>query len=630
MPASTFPPISDYGFLSDCHSAALVTRDASIEWACFNRFDRSAVFARILDRDVGGWFRIAPRGSFTTTRRYVPETLILETTFTTPDGVATVTDFLALEADEGAKGGLRRPGSGSTSLLIRIVRGVEGTVPMRMEFHPRFEYGLTTPRLQMLGEKLAFITGGADQLGLYVGDLSIDRDLSGGCTASFEIGAGEQRVVALAAVSQGDVDPEGPDERELLACEQDTTAFWQDWASRATHGQPYHDAVIRSALTLKGLTFAPTGAVIAAATTSLPEEIGGVRNWDYRFSWIRDSAFTLRALAGLGYEREVREFGRFIYRTSAGRANELQIMYGIGGERLLHEYELDHLSGYRDSRPVRVGNGAWNQIQLDIYGELLAAVCYLLEHGHGPRSIDDPEVVRFIADIVDTVEAQWEVPDEGIWEVRGGKRHFLYSKLLAWVAIDRAIRIVEHTRATGRSVEVDVERWAALRDRIRAEIETRGVAPDTGVFTQSFGSTLLDASALLVPVYGFLPYDDPRVRATVEAIDRDLTSHGHVFRYLSADGLHGAEGAFTFCTLWLAGALAGLGRVDEARERLELVLSCANDLGLLSEEIEVDTGEPIGNFPQAFSHLGVVWAARAIAVAEEAHEPGRGATVTPA
>lgn len=602
MPAHDPPAIRDHAFLSDCHSLALVGPDASVEWACFHRFDARSVFARLLDRDVGGYFRIAPAGVFETTRRYLPGTNVLETRFRTPTGTVTVTDCLPVHEDPGRPGRPRRRPPGH--LLLRRIRGEAGEVPVEMVFAPRFDYGLTTPFLEPAADGLLVAGGGADALLLQSDLLPLLPHADGTCTARATVARGEERYVALTHSEAGRLQVRRLPAPELRSRLQETIGVWERWTARCTYRGPYREAVVRSALVLKGLVYDRTGAIAAAATTSLPEAPGGERNWDYRYCWLRDSAAMLATLGSIGYTDEARRFGEWLLRTTAGRAEELQIMYGIGGERLLPEFRLEHLRGHRDSRPVRIGNGAWNQFQLDVYGEIVAASGYLAER-HGPPG---PRGLAFLREVVELAARRWEEPDEGIWEVRGGRRHFVFSKLMAWSALDCGIRLLERY-GEGVTDARDHERWARVRDAIRARIESRGVDPRTGAFMQAFDSPALDAATLQLGLRGFLPFDDPRMRATVDRIDAELTRGGHCYRYRTDDGLPGDEGTFVFCTLWLVNALARAGRTAEAEERLALVLGCANDLGLLAEEIDPGTGDQLGNFPQGFSHLGVITAA---------------------
>jgi GH15 family glucan-1,4-alpha-glucosidase len=613
--ADGFPDISDYAFLSDCHSLALVARDGSVEWAVFHRFDGRPVFARILDRDLGGYFRLAPTAArFDVMRRYLPGTNVLETTFTTAQGVVTLTDFLPVEPDPDEVGVAHR--LGARHMLVRIVRGVSGSVEVGLTFRPRFEYGLTTPFISELAPDLLLATGSADALLLESEIGPLTRDGLGGADARATIAAGDERVVSTTWSTPSGLDVERTPHEEATRELGATVRFWQRWSRQTTYDGPYREAVERSALAIKGLTDGKTGAVIAAATTSLPETIGGVRNWDYRHTWVRDSTTMLTALHRLGHDYERRRFSRWIRATTAGRAAELQIMYGIGGERILTEIELLHLSGYRGSRPVRIGNGAWQQTQHDTFGWLLASSWFDFAHTGELDEALDPHYRRFLAEVVGRAIDEFDVVDEGIWEVRGGARHFLFSKLLMWLAVDIGIRLFE--RLDGE--DAVPASWHQARAEMRRRIETEGMDAERGVFTQAFGSTALDAAALQIPNLGFLPARDPRVLATIEAIDRDLGVNGHIFRYRSDDGLEGDEGTFVFCTLWMVNALARSGQVGRARERFEIVLSGANDLGLLAEEIDPHSGALLGNFPQAFSHVGVIGAALAIDAAEKGED----------
>jgi GH15 family glucan-1,4-alpha-glucosidase len=610
-----FPAISDYAFLSDCHSLALVARDGSIEWAVFHRFDGRPVFARLLDREIGGFFRVgptAPEGE--TRRRYVPGTNVLETTFSTNGGAVTLTDFLPVEPDPDEIGTAHRLGARHS--LIRILRGVSGRVEVELAFHPRFEYGLTTPYVTELADDLVVAAGSADALTLQSEIGPLPSDGRGGVTARGVIEAGDERVMAITWSTPARLDSSRIPHAEAVAELDATVRFWQRWSEHTMYDGPYREAVERSALTIKGLTDGRTGAVIAAATTSLPEVIGGGRNWDYRYTWVRDTTTMLNALIRLGHDYEGRRFASWIRSTTAGRAEELQIMYGIGGERILTETELSHLSGYRGSRPVRIGNGAWDQTQHDTYGWLLASSWFSEALGGRVGEHEDAHYQRFLEELVERAIVEFDVPDEGIWEVRGGARHFLFSKLLMWLAVDLGIRLVE--RHDGSAAVPD--HWHGARARMRRRIEDEGFDAERGAFTQAFGSRALDAAALQIPNVGFLPPDDPRVLATIEAIDRELGVNGHIYRYRSDDGLEGDEGAFIFCTLWMVVALARSGQVERARERFELVLSQSSDLGLLAEEIDPHSGEQLGNFPQAFSHVGIISAALAIDAAER-HEP---------
>lgn len=596
MHGGSYPPISDYALIGDCHSAALVSRDGSIDWCCFHRFDARPVFARLLDWSKGGHFRIAPRGPYSVSRRYLPSTNVVETRFAAERGTLVLLDCLAV-----------RPTSDPSMpeavhpyhQLIRLARCEEGEVRVSIEFDPRFDYGLTYPRLEMRGDDVAVVYGGADAL-VFQSQLPIAQTDPCGCGAEAVLRAGEEAFTVLTYSLPHELRIDRLNGKEVAGRVEATRRFWSDWSGLCTYQGAYREEVLRSALVLKALTNAPTGAIVAAPTTSLPEQIGGVRNWDYRYTWLRDAALNLYALFTLGYTEEAHAFMGWLKRTTAGRAEDLQIMYGVGGERLLHEIELEGLEGYRGSRPVRIGNGAATQFQLDVYGELLDTAW--LYHRHGGEI--DALFWGFLAGVVELVAARWTEPDEGIWEVRGGPRHFVFSKVMAWVAVDRALRL-----ARARGLPADVDRWRALRAEIRRRVEAEGSDPRSGAFAQSFGSTALDASTLLMPLVRFLPPDDPRVRATFERIESQLAADGLVYRYLDPDGLPGGEGAFVICSFWLVDNLALGGELGRARELFERLLGYANDVGLLAEQIDPATGEFLGNFPQAFSHVGLIGAA---------------------
>jgi alpha,alpha-trehalase len=591
-----YPPISDYALLSDCHTAALVSRDGSIDWCCFHRFEARPVFARILDWGKGGFFRIAPRDEYEVERRYLPDTNVLETTFRTADGgVLVLTDFVPVKRDMGHP----------DHHLLRLVRCVEGEVAVKAKFEPRFDYGLTEPRLEQVADDLAVVYGGADALVLQ-SELPLGTAEISACTAARTLRAGEEAFVALTYSLPHELEPERLTREEVAAKLRETVEFWREWAARCAYEGPYRDAVVRSALVLKALTNGPTGAIVAAATTSLPEEVGGERNWDYRYTWLRDSALTLNALFALGFTDEAEEYMAWLKRTTAGRARDLQIMYGVGGERFLPEVELDHLEGYRGSRPVRIGNGAYRQFQLDVFGELLDTVWVYRQHG---GEIDET-FWEFLGRVAGAVIERWSEPDQGIWEIRGDPKHFTYSKVMAWVALDRVVRLAELDGRDGA-----LEEWRRVRDEIRVLVEQEGVDPDTGAFTQSFGDGgKHDASNLMIPIVGFVAHDDPRARATYERIVAELSADGFVYRYLTdgVDGLSGDEATFAICSFWLVECLARAGETERARSLFERLLRFCNDVGLLAEEIDPHSGELIGNFPQAFSHVGLIQAAIAL------------------
>ena len=480
--------------------------------------------------------------------------------------------------------------------LIRVVRCEAGEVEVDFQFEPRFDYGLTTPQVRLEGPGLASVFGGADALLLQC-DLLANQTALASVAGGRTLRAGEQMSAVLTYEQPHRLRPTRVSEGELRRRVEATERFWTAWSRRCTYEGPYQNEVLRSALVLKGLTNAPTGALVAAPTTSLPEQIGGVRNWDYRYTWLRDSSFTLYAMFTLGYTEEAHAFMAWLARTTAGRADQLQVVYGVGGERMLPEYELPLLEGYRGSRPVRTGNGAAAQFQLDQYGEVLDTAW--LYHRHGGR-IDQP-LWAFLTQLVDYVGQVWNEPDEGIWEVRGGPQHFVYSKAMAWVAVDRGIRLARRL-----GLDAPLERWEALRTAIQRRVETEGIDPVTGAFTQACGSQAVDASVLLLPLVHF-PCTPDRVRATVDCVERRLGHNGLLYRYTGIDdGLPVGEGAFLICSFWLVDNLVLTGQVDRARELFERLLGHANDVGLLSEEVDVASGEALGNFPQAFSHMGLI------------------------
>ncbi|WP_161884847.1 glycoside hydrolase family 15 protein [Marisediminicola antarctica] len=599
-------PIADHAMLSDRHSAALVTRAGSVVWLCFPRFDSESVFASLLDDDAGHW-AIGPTATATSTREYVEESMALRTTFHTADGTLELLDAL----DLGDSSDPHRLGENASHTLLRSVRCTEGRVTVETTYRPRPEYGLVVPVFSEI--ESGFVAAGGP------GRLTLTMPMpaaaaNGEIRGRFTLEAGQSRNFALQRTRLGDPLPGALTQGEIEAALDTTVAAWQHWSElHQTYDGPWQDLVRHSGRVLHSLIYQPTGAIVAAATTSLPEEIGGERNWDYRYSWVRDASFTMQALWVAACPDEAHEFFGFMTAAAAHSRPErhLQIMFGIGGEHDLSERILPQLSGWRGSAPVRVGNGAWAQPQLDVYGELLDAA-FQLRHQLGDM---EPATREFLAALADAAASHWEQPDNGIWEVRGEPRHFLYSKLMCWVALDRAVRMADQLHAAHR-----VDEWSATAATIRTAILDQGWNAQIGAFTQSFGSPELDAAALMVPIVGFLPASDPRVASTVDAIIHGLSdARGLVYRYKpesGVDGVTGSEGTFLLCTFWLAHVLADGGRLAEARAVFENAVSHVNDVGLLAEEIDSATGEQLGNFPQAFSHVGLVNAAWSIQQAE--------------
>jgi alpha,alpha-trehalase len=598
-------PIGEYALLSDCRSAALVSRDGSVDWLCFPRFDGPSVLCRLLD-PAGGHFAIRPAGEFQVSRRYVDQTLVLETTFTTARGTAVLTDALAVGRNErGHHLGAHSPGT-----LLRSLACTRGEIQAEVSYAPRPEYGLVRPVLVPVPGGLD-ARGGATRL-LLSTSVSFGVD-DATATAHVRLAAGQTAVFAL---GHGDLagPPLTPWAAEEIAGRLDDTAQgWRSWSAiHQNYEGPWRELVRHSGRVLQAMTFAPTGAIVAAPTTSLPEIVGGERNWDYRYTWVRDASLTMEALWVAACPDEANKFFVFLANAAASglRGNtDLQIMFGIGGERDLSERELPQLAGWRGSRPVRVGNAAWLQRQLDVYGELLGAAQRLVDQ----LGELDPVTRRFLAGAADTAAARWREKDQGIWEIRGEPRDFLYSKLMCWVAVDCAITLASHLGAEDRLAD-----WGTARDEIRAAILTHGWNERAGAFTQAFGSEDLDASSLMLAITGFLAGDDPRMKATIDAIARRLTDErGLVYRYLARDGLPGQEGTFLLCTFWLAQAQALAGDVGAATATFERAVAAINDVGLLAEEVDPRSGEMIGNFPQAFSHIGLVNAAWTITQAQQ-------------
>ncbi len=584
--------LEDYALIGDLQSAALVGRDGAVDWLCVPRFDSPSCFTALLGTAEHGRWRIAPADGTgaEATRRYRPGTLVLETDFTTNDGVVRVVDFMP------------RRGEGAPRLM-RIVEGLSGRVPMELELTLRPDYGSVSPWLERAPDGVIAVAG-PDAFRL---STPLDVEIGDGTMrVRFDAVEGSRHRFTLGWWPSHEPSPAVEDADSALAR---TEAWWREWSGRCTYDGAYRDAVLTSLIALKAMTDEPTGALIAAPTTSLPEDLGGVRNWDYRYCWLRDSVLTLDALLAGGYTEEALGFRDFLLRVATGHPSDIQIMYGIGGERRLSEFELPDLPGYEGSTPVRVGNAASEQFQLDVYGEVLAMAFVAAERlgEFEPRMWP-----RWLA-LVDHVDTIWREPDDGIWEARGPRRHYTYSKVMAWVVFDRAIRIAKQY-----GLEGPLERWEGTRDEIHSEICEHGYDRERRTFTQYYGSKELDASTLNIVLVGFLPATDDRVTGTIDAIRRELGRDGFVARYSTAetdDGLPGGEGQFLACSFWLVSALAMNGRGGEARALFEQLLELRNDVGLLAEEYDVDRGRQVGNFPQAFSHLALVEAAQAITAA---------------
>ena len=579
--------IEDYALIGDTHTAALVGKDGSIDWLCLPRFDSDACFAKILGDEQNGHWRIAPESAdVEVRRRYRDETLVLETEFTTADGVVRLTDCMPIREQHPQ--------------VVRLVEGVSGEVSMVMELVMRFGYGRVVPWVRRCDDLLSAVAG-PDGLSLWSPVRTRGMDMK--TVARFKVAVGETVPFVFTWYPSHESPPRPVDGSFAV---MDTTRWWEEWSSSCNFDGRWRDAVIRSLITLKALTYSPTGGIVAAPTTSLPETIGGVRNWDYRYCWLRDATLTLESLMRGGYHQEALDWRDWLLRAVAGDSSELQIMYGPAGERRLEEWEVPWLDGYEGSKPVRVGNAAAGQFQLDVYGEVMAALHEGCQIGD-TLSASAWDLQRLL---VDFVVDHWEDPDDGIWEVRGPRRHFTHSKMMAWVALDRAVR-------TAKSVGVEgpVEEWSKVRDRVHEDVCSKGFNKEVGAFTQYYGSDALDASLLMMPLVEFLPPEDPRVVSTVEAIERDLTEDGFVLRYRVApgseavDGLQGHEGAFLACSFWMADCLHLIGRHDDAEALFERLLGLRNDVGLLAEEYDAPMGRQVGNFPQAFSHVSLANAA---------------------
>ncbi|MFI6859035.1 glycoside hydrolase family 15 protein [Streptomyces sp. NPDC050421] len=599
------PRIEDYALIGDLQTAALVGRNGSVDWLCLPRFDSGACFAALLGDEENGHWRIAPKGADTCTRRaYRGDSLVLETFWETRTGTVKVIDFMPQRDHEPD--------------VMRIIEGISGTVDMASVIRLRFDFGSVVPWMRRSqGHRVA--VAGPDSAWLRSEPPVKTWGQQFSTCSSFSVSAGEQVAFVLTWHPSHSPRPDLVDPYEAL---ENTLSDWAEWSARCKYEGPYREAVIRSLITLKALTFGPTGGIVAAPTTSLPEDIGGVRNWDYRFCWLRDSTLTLGALTSAGYLEEAAAWRDWLLRAVAGDPADLQIMYGLAGERRLPEAELPWLRGYENSAPVRIGNAAVRQRQLDVYGEVIDSLRLARVAG-----LDDaPHAWSLQLSLLGFLESTWREPDEGLWEIRGRRRHFVHSKVMAWVAADRAVRSLEEDP----SLSGDAERWRAMRDAVHREVCEKGYDPVRNTFTQSYGSRELDAATLLIARTGFLPPDDPRVIGTVDAVRDELGSGGLVRRYstdgTAVDGLPGSEGAFLACSFWLADALRMTGRADEATELFERLLALRNDVGLLAEEYDTVGMRQLGNFPQAFSHIGLVGTAVALAEAQTAEDAARGDT----
>jgi GH15 family glucan-1,4-alpha-glucosidase len=605
MIVDSYPPLSDYGYIADCHAAALVSRGGSIDWCCIPRMDSRSCFARLLGWETGGYCRISPQPPFDTTRKYLENTLILETTFRSESGAIRLLDFFPMR-----EGGEHEP----YSQILRIAQGLEGRMELSVQIAPRFDYGAVKPWIQTKGDEGFVAIGGSDGL-LISGDFSMSVSNRHDVAGKSAIEKGQRLYLSMLWRKPESLDEtleEAPQIAELERRLEETADWWRKWASQGKLDGPYAGCAMTSALVLKGLSNAPTGAIAAAATTSLPESPGGSRNWDYRFTWVRDSAFSVRSLRELGFGKEADGFRRFIERSAAGSAEELQILFGLGGERRIQEIEIPELEGYRGASPVRIGNAARKQVQLDVYGELLD----LAWRWHGLGNSPDDDYWEFLVELINGAAVNWKKPDAGIWEMRGEPRHFVHSKVMCWSALDRGIKLARELRREG-----PLAKWGKARDEIRKAVEEKGYDRDRGVFIQSFGNSQMDAALLLLPLAEFIDYNDPRMIRTTDAVRRELSEDGLLRRYpADRDGMKGREGVFLACSFWLAECLVRQGRGADAHAVFQRALSTGNDLGLFSEEFDTSSGEMLGNFPQGLTHLSLIAAAVALAEVEPQKE----------
>lgn len=592
-----YRPIADYALIGDCHSAALVSRTASIDWCCLPRFDSDSLFGRMLDWKQGGFCEIRPRGDdWQASREYCDATLVLVTTFRSGDGEAKVIDSFAMR-----EGGHKHP----YHQILRIVEGVRGSMELDVRIAPRFDFGALKPWLRDHGD--CVFTAVGSNVGLVIcGDMPLQFDGKYDLATTIQVEA-EQRLrlsLQFAPPETLDDGPESiPDAKEIDARLQASIDWWRAWSKRVKGDDVHGPAMLRSAIVLKALTYAPTGAAIAAPTTSLPAGFDGDRAWDYRYSWVRDAAFTIDELIELGLEAEARRFRKFVERSAAGSAQQLQTLFSIDGKRRQAEFSLDHMDGYGGEWPVRIGNQAVHQLQLDIFGELLELSWRWHQHGHTPSD----DYWRFVVELVDTVVDSWQDPDSGIWEMRGEPQHFVHSKVMAWAALHRGVCLAKDS-----GHDAPIERWEKVRDQIWQRVVERGYDEQRGIFVQAFGSKYLDAALLLLPRLGFIDYCDPRMLRTVDAIRDELDQGGLLQRYNNPDHIPGEEGAFLACSFWLTECLVRQQRRDEALELFDRACASANDLGLFAEQFDVKAGLLLGNFPQGLTHLSHISAMLAL------------------
>jgi GH15 family glucan-1,4-alpha-glucosidase len=597
--ASSYPPIADYALIGDCHSAALVSREGSIDWCCLPRFDSGSAFGRLLDAEHGGCCSVGPvgDGEWQFERRYLDDTLVLETTMLGPSGEAKLLDCFTLQGD---------PLETDRRQILRVIEGVRGSVELRVRVAPRFDYGQVRPWIRRHGHRLHSAIGGNDALLIWC-EQELEEDPQHELVGRFSVGPGDRVRLTLTYCSPERVDASPPSEPAAPTLDgllEETVSWWRKWADALTLGSRDEPSARRSGLILKALTYAPTGGVVAAPTTSLPEAVGASRNWDYRYAWVRDSSFSSRAFAELGAVQEADAFRAFVMRSAAGHAGDLQVVYGVGGERRLRGDVVDNLDGYRGSRPVNLGNDASEQKQLDAYGELVNLTWRWHRRGHSPSDDD----WRFLVSLIDHAAERWSEPDCGIWEWPGEPDHFVHSKVLCWSALDRGIRLADECMR-----RAPTRRWKSARDELHEAIEAHGYDRKRGVYVQAFDRTELDAALLLMPTVEYIAWDDERMLRTVAAIREELgAGEGLLYRYRRDDGLEGDEGAFLCCSFWLAECLAQAGELSDARAVFDQAVARGNDVGLFSEEIDPRTGELLGNFPQGLTHLAHIDAAVAL------------------